>query len=188
MRSQVRFFMDAADERRFVDAIIEEPNTYLVNGPHWESSAVPLVQPDRLADADSYLMVWNKSEVPRLSARRLGDFFDAYNDKTTIQFLRSSLWDDEILTEGRIAVATDDKAIEQRYKRLRKIIQRTFENGILCWFHPGIPKSAKNPSKSDRSVWVGAGALAWLRTSRAHKFKQERNAHVEAILCAGSAS
>jgi hypothetical protein len=188
MRSQVRFFMDAADERRFVDAIIDEPNTHLVNGPHWKSSAVPLVEPDHLADAESYLMVWNKSEVPRLSAKRLGDFFEAYNDKTTIQFLRSLLWDDEILTEGRIAVASHDKAIEQRYKRLRKIIQRTFENGILCWFHPGFPKSAKNPSKADRSVWVGAGALAWLRASRSHKFKQERYAPVEAIPFAGWAS
>jgi hypothetical protein len=93
MRSQVRFFMDAGDERRFVDAILEEPNTFLVNGPHWETSTVPLVQPDRLADAGSYLMIWNGSEVPRLGAQRIGDCFEASNEKTTIQFLRSSLWE-----------------------------------------------------------------------------------------------
>jgi hypothetical protein len=188
MRSQVRFFMDAGDERRFADAIIEEPNTFLVNGPHWESATVPLVQPDRLTDADSYLMIWNRSEIPRLRAKRTGDSFEAFNDETTIQFLRSSMWDDSILTEGRIAIATDDEEIARRYKRLRKLVQLTFANGILCWFHPGAPRTAKNPSKPDRSVWVGSGALAWLRMSQAHKFKQERAARVEAVLCLNSPS
>jgi hypothetical protein len=184
MRSQVRFFMDADDERRFVDAIVEDPHTFLVNGPHWQSSAVPVVEPQNLASAESYLMIWNKAEIPRLRARKADGYWEAYNDRATIQFLRCELWDESILTEGRIAIATDDAAIERRYKRLRRQIHQTFRNEIVCWFHPGAPRTAKNPSEPDHSVWVGPGALAWLRGKDRRKFKQERTAPTEAIVCA----
>src|SRR5262249_54435101 len=156
-------FMDAGDEHRFVDAIVEEPHTFLVNGPHWQSSAVPVVEPEDLAGAGSYLMIWNKAEIPRLRAKKVDGYWEGYNDSTTIQFLRSQLWDESVLTEGRMAIATDDVHIERRYKRLRRVIQQTFRNRILCWFHSGAARTAKNPSEPDRSVWVGPGAVAWLQ-------------------------
>jgi hypothetical protein len=183
MRSQVRFFMNAADERRFADWIVEEPDTVLVNGPLWESAAVPVIEPLQLASAESYLMIWNKAEVPRLRAKRMADYWEAYNDSATIQFLRSRLWDGSILTEGRIAISSENEGIQRRYKRLRRIIQQTCRNEVVCWLHPGVPESAKNPSEPDRSVWVGAGALRWLRECKDHKFKKDRTALVEAIVC-----
>lgn len=185
MRSQVRFFMDAADEQRFVDAIVAESDTFLINGPHWNSSRVPLVDPRRLAGAESYLMIWNKKEVPRLRAKNMGDYWEAYNDSTTIQYLRSVLWDQAILTEGRIAIATDDPQIEGRYKRLRKVIKQICKNGVVCWYSPNSPKTEKNPSKPDRSVWIGPGALRWLQSSERHKFKLEPRDIVEAVVCNG---
>jgi hypothetical protein len=175
--------MDADDERCFVDAIVEEAHTFLINGPHWQSSAVPVVKPQDLESADSYLMIWNKAEIPRLRAKKADGYWEAYNDSTTIQFLRSRLWDESILTEGRIAIATDDAAIERRYKRLRRLVHQTFRNEIVCWLHAGAPRTAKNPSEPDRRVWVGPGALAWLRGKVGRKLKQERTAHTEALVC-----
>lgn len=185
MRSQVRFFLDAADEQEFASAVVEEPDTFLVNGPHWPSAAVPLVGPGQLSGADSYLMIWNKAEVPRLRAKRAGDYWEACNDRTTIQFLRSQLWDGTILTEGRIAIATEDERIARRYRRLRKVLRQTCRNKVVCWTHPGAPTSAKNPGKPDRNVWVGPGALRWLQEGGRHKFKQERYGLVEAVVCTG---
>lgn len=187
MQSQVRFFMDALDERRFVEAILEEPHTFLINGPHWKSSAAPLVSTQDLPRADSYLMIWNKAEIPRLRAKKMNGYWEAYNDAKTIQFLRSQLWDDAILTEGRIAVATDDGDIGRRFKRLRRVIQQVFRNEIVCWIHPSMPRTEKNPSPPDRSVWVGPGALAWFSSKAGRKLKQERNALTEAIVCPQSA-
>jgi hypothetical protein len=179
--------MDAGDERRFVDAIVAEPHTFLVNGPHWQSSAVPVVEPQDLASAGSYLMVWNQAETPGLRAKKVDGQWEAYNDSTTIQFLRSELWDESILTEGRMAIASDDVHIERRYKRLRRVIQQTFRNEIVCWIHPGAARTAKNPSAPDRQVWVGPGALAWLLGEVGRKFKQERSARTEAIVYTDSA-
>jgi len=179
--------MDAADERRFADVIVEETHTFLVNGPHWHSSRVPVVEPRDLADAESYLIIWNKAEVPRLRAKKRDDYWEAYNDSTTIQFLRSQLWHESILTAGRIAIATDNVKIERRYKRLRKVIQQSFRNEIVCWIHSAAARTAKNPIKPDRSVWVGPGALAWLHEKAGRKFKLERPAPTEAIVCRGSA-
>jgi hypothetical protein len=176
--------MDADEERRFVDGIVEEPHTFLVNGPHWQSSAAPVVEPQNLASAESYLMIWNKGEIPRLRAKKSDGYWEAYNDSTTIQFLRCELWDESILTEGRIAIATANVQIVRRYKRLRRVIHKTFRNEIVCWFHAGAPRPAKNPSEPDRSVWVGPGALAWLRGKVGRKFKQERTAPTEALVCA----
>jgi hypothetical protein len=178
--------MDAADERRFVDTIVEEPDTLLVNGPHWQSSAVPVVEPQDLAGAGSYLMIWNKTEIPRLRVKKVPGYWEAYNDSTTVQFLRSELWDESILTEGRIAIATDDVQIERGYRRLRRVIHRSFRNEIVRWFHSGAAKGAKNPSEPDRSVWVGPGAVAWLLGKVGRKFKQDRAALTEAIVCTDS--
>jgi hypothetical protein len=179
--------MEADDERRFVDAIVEEPHTILVNGPHWQSSTVPVVEPQDLASAGSYLMIWNKAEIPRLRAKKVDGYWEAYNDSTTIQFLRSDIWDESILTEGRIAIATYDVHIERRYKRLRRVIHQIFRNEIVCWIHPGAARTAKNPSAPDRCVWVGPSAVAWLVGKVGRKFKQERSARTEAILCTDSA-
>jgi len=187
MRSQVRFFMDAADERRFVDTVLEEPQTFLINGPHWKTPSVPVVVPENLSDAETYLMIWNKAVIPRLRAKRNNDYWEACNESTTIQFLRCRLRDEVVLTEGRIAVASDREGVERLYSRLRKIIQQTFKNQVICWFAPDAPRTAKNPSKPDPSCWVGPGALEWLRKSTRHRFKQDGVANVEGIECPGSA-
>jgi hypothetical protein len=185
MRSQVRFFMDAQDERAFIQAVVAEPDTVLVDGPPWKTAAIPLLDPARLPDS-SYLLIWNRAEASRLKAKASGDYWEPrYEEELTIQFLRSWLWDNCILCEGRIAVATTTvgaAAVERRYKRLRKMLQRMYQNEILCWWHPSGPTTEKNPSAPDASVWVGPGALAWLRSNPRHKFKQTRFNLSEAIL------
>jgi hypothetical protein len=175
--------MSSADERSFVGAIVKEAHTVLVNGPQWPSPAAPLVDPPQLAGAETYLLIWNKSEVPRLSAKRSGAYWEAYNEKTTIQFLRCQLWDESVLTEGRIAISTEDKHIQRRYQRLRQVIRQTCRNGLVCWLQPAAPRTAKNPSAPDRQVWVGPDALNWLRCSARHAFKQDRHGLTQAIIC-----
>jgi len=60
--------MSPADEQRFVGAIVKEAHTVLGNGPQWPSPAAPLVDPPHLTGAETYLLIWIISEVPRLSA------------------------------------------------------------------------------------------------------------------------
>jgi hypothetical protein len=188
MRSQVRFFMLAEDEKRFVQAILEEPHTVLVNGPQWDTADVPLLGAASLPSSAWYLLIWNRAEVPRLRVMRRDDCWEVSNEHTTIQFLRCQLWNKRILCAGRISVAPVGRALrlERRYKRLRKVIQNTCRNGVICWVDPRHPTSDKNPSEPDRQVWVGSRALEWLRQGRGHKFKLDRYSFVEAILCAES--
>jgi hypothetical protein len=187
MRSQVRFFMDVQDERAFIHAVAAEADTVLVDGPPWKTAAIPLLDPGHLPDS-SYLLIWNRAEAPRLKAKASGASWEPRREEElTIQFLRSWLWDNCILCEGRIAVATTTvqaAAVERRYKWLRKLIQSTYQNEILCWWHSSGPRTEKNPSAPDTSTWVGPGALAWLRSNPRHKFKQSRFSLSEAILVA----
>ncbi|MEX2118328.1 MAG: hypothetical protein WD847_01855 [Pirellulales bacterium] len=91
MRSQVRFFMDAADERAFIEAVVQEPSTVLVDGPDRDGRQAPLVAPFCLP--------------------------------------------------------------------------------VDAWYQ--LPQSAR--SEPDRSLWVGLGALQWLRGNADHKFKHDRH-------------
>jgi hypothetical protein len=126
MRSQVRFLMDPEDERAFIQAVLAEPETVLGDGPPWHTPDPPLLDPAHLP-ATSYLLIWNRREVPVLKAKKSGDVWEPVNEgNLTIQFLRSPLWDDNILCEGRIAVTTTSvrgAAVERRYRKLRKWIQ-----------------------------------------------------------------
>jgi hypothetical protein len=185
MRSQVRFFMHGEDEQHFVQAIVEEPHTLLVNGPQWDTADVPLLDPVNLPPSAWYVLIWNKAEVPRLRAKRRGECWEVSNEHMTIQFLRCQLWDNSILCEGRISIATVGRAqaLERRYKRLRKVIQHTFRNRVICWTTQKYPGSDKNLSEPDPQCWVGSGALEWLRHGRRHKFKLDRYSFLEGILC-----
>jgi len=184
MRSQVRFIMDAEDERAFIRAVVAEPETVLVSGPPWQSSDVPLLDPTRLPD-NYYLLIWHRREVPVLKAKKSNGVWELTNEgNLTIQFLRSRFWDKTILCDGRIAIATTSArgvAVERRYRKLRKWFQGTFRNNVVRWWHPPGPKTAKNPGAPDRTLWVGPSALQWLRSNSAHKFKQDRFGITEAI-------
>lgn len=188
MRSQIRFFMNADDERRFVKTILEEPDTFLINGPHWASSSVPLVTSAYLAGADHYLMIWNQAIVPRLQSKQVADYWEAYNASTTIQFLRCRLWDKAVLTEGRLTIATEIVGVIREYHRVQKLIRQTYQNGVVCWVNRNAPESTKHAAKPDASIWVGPGAMEWLRSNKQHQFKQSRNASSEAVLHAGIVS
>jgi hypothetical protein len=183
-RSQVRFIMDAEDERPFIRAIVAEPETVLVGGPPWQTSDAPPLDSTRLPN-NYYLLIWNRREVPVLKAKKSDGVWEVANEgNLTIQFLRSQFWDETILCEGRIAVATTSArsvAVERRYRKLRKWLQGAFRNNVVRWWHPLGPKTAKNPSEPDRTLWVGPSALQWLRSNSTHKFKQDRFGITEAI-------
>ena len=178
MRSQVRLFMDAADERAFVGEITRDPAAVLVDGPRWETREPPLLSPKRLPVRAGYVLIWSRADVPRLKTRRENDLWEVANESETVQFLRCRVWGGAVLTEGRIAVACPDgHPVERRYKALRRWIRSAFRNRVVCWTDPeGTVKGTP-----DASVWVGPGALAWLASDARRRFKQGRENRSEAV-------
>lgn len=186
MRSQVRFFMDADDERAFVDEVVRDLATVLVEGPRWEIRKPLLLNPKRLPARAGYVVIWNPADVPRLKTRRYpdGHGFEIANEPETIQFLRCCICDGTVLTEGRIAVACPDgHPVERRYKALRKWIRGTFRNRVVCW--TDAERTVRSPP--DATVWVSPGALAWLASDERRQFKQGRFYRSEAVLCDAAA-
>jgi hypothetical protein len=187
--------MHPDEEKRFVTMVLDEPGVVLVHGGNWPSRAPPLVR--SLDDIDDYapISIWCPEETPPPQVRYIesahGNFWDG--NVAAIQFLRSYIHDDAVLTEGRIAVAThwgseatcDDESarcLERRYKRLRKWFRANYANSVVAWHAPDSPRSPTNPGKPDPQVWVGEIALRWLRAPN-HSFKQCHTYKTEAILC-----
>src|SRR5260370_19404575 len=161
MRSEVVFVMHPSDEAEFVNLVIAEPGTVLVNGPTW-SSPRPPIKTD-IQSCGNYAMIWNPSETPALAGRHLrkenAEWWYCENEFLTIQFLRSGFqFGEPFLFEGRTALATTDKgggefhgpsahAIEERFKRLRKFIKKNYANGVIIWQNTSLPRSKTNPLK-----------------------------------------
>ena len=110
----------------------------------------------------------------------------------SVQFWRSQLHGD-VLTKGRLALSTTGFGLEERlppslvaeaealFRGFRRQIQKDYVNGVLQWLNPSLPPSATNPTRPDKTVWVGPAAARWWRASPEHKLKQFPDGAVEAI-------
>ena len=138
MRSEIRFFMTAVDESEFVRSLADLGAS---------------INEDRIVHHD------------------IGDVH--------LQFLRCRMTADT-LNEGRVALATSGFDLEQRYpaqhreaaehlfRQIRSRIKRSFGNDVVRWHNPNLPTSPTNPSKTDKSCWVGPDALRWWTSSATH--------------------
>jgi hypothetical protein len=138
MRSELRFVMHPEDENSLLRALLTDPSVLLIDGPRWKG-AKPEATRD-LSSIGSYCIVWSPDDLSELSA----DFIPTCNDwycrseHSTIQFLRSTLTG-AVLTEGRLAVATDTaqprtaSSVERRYRMLHRVIEKTYANAVVEW-------------------------------------------------------
>lgn len=198
MNSQLRFVMHPDDEREFAAQVLADPAVLLIDGPRWPAAAP---QTFRSLDAirSNYCILWSPEDRASLEARYIAGCNDWYcaSEDATVQFLRSELFADGVLTEGRIAVATGNasaqaaQGVERHYKALGRFVRKHYRNAVLRWcnpampFGPAVPGRSANPGKPDAQVWVGPHALQWLRDGSAQQLrtiKQSRNAVVEARL------
>ncbi|MCA8990123.1 MAG: hypothetical protein KDA78_20920, partial [Planctomycetaceae bacterium] len=187
MRSEVCFVMHPEDEKDFVRIITSEQGVVLVNGPKWDQPDPPVCHD--INRAGNYLMIWNPSETPGLTAnhhrKEDKEWWYCNNEHLTIQFLRSGFqYHEPYLFAGRIAVCTTSlektvhdpssaEQIERRFKSLRKQIQKTYRNSILIWQNPSLPRSRTNPQKPAPNVWIGPHAIQWLEEQPAERWVQQ---------------
>lgn len=196
MRSQLRFVMHPDDEQVFVAEVLREKSVVLIDGPRW-----PTQSPEPHHSLESvgwYCILWSTTDAPKLHAEFIPSCGDWYcrSEGATIQFLRSQLLG-SVLTEGRLAVATDEedpdiaRCVERRYRDLSRFIKKTYRNRTLRWFnptapaHPKTPGRSANPSDPDLSLWVGPFALQWLADDPGRCVKQDKGAVVFAELDRG---
>lgn len=125
------------------------------------------------------------------------DFIPSCNDwycrgeYATIQLLRSVITG-TVVTEGRFAIATDQASqqtatanVERRYNMLRRLIKKTYVNGVVHWRNPQVPQApagrdrSANPSNLDRSLWVGPSAMTWLTADPMRRIKITPNTLIE---------
>ena len=181
--------MHPDDERSFVDFLLQEEAVQFVDGPRWPTSAPPTTR-EISSLSSNYCIVWAKTDIKRLRAQFMRDCGDWYcsSEQATIQFLRSEMFESNVVTEGRIAVGTPSvptkgfpvegiERLERRYKLARKYIQSNFRNSALAWYssnHPRRKEGSKwiNPSEPDKQVWLGPIAEAWLRADTSRKLQQ----------------
>ena len=133
MNSQICFAMHPTDEREFENVLLCDSSIQFISGPRWKNE-IPSTSRS-LADIDSYCIVWSTSDTATLNADYIPSCNDWYcrSEYATIQFLRSEM-DDLVITEGRIAVITNEcegfpltsvKQLEKRFRKLRNFIKRT---------------------------------------------------------------
>lgn len=158
MRSEVRFFMHPDDEVLFVS---------------W-------VSPTAVVDL-------GRGYITHLRGR-----YALADDTGSIQFWRSQL-QEGVLTEGRIALATTRFGLEERlpltlvteseelFGRLKRQIKKNYINGLVRWWNPLLPAGPTNPTKLDRAVWLGPGALRWWKSAPGHKLKNLLQSPAEVI-------
>jgi len=194
MRGELRFIQHSNDERDFAAEILSDDSVQLIDGPRWKAQ-----NPQTFRSMEEiqghYCIIWSKQDRPSLSARYIQACNDWYCDAemVTIQFLRSQIVG-SIITEGRIAVSTNDvvepeaKGVERRFKFLSKFIKKNYMNSVVRWYSPDAPNApaaadrSANPSKPDPHVWVGPHALRWLCENRIRRVRQFTNAGAYARL------
>lgn len=185
MQGQVRFVMHPDDEQAFERELLAEKGLLFIDGPRWPSRTPRAVRSLASVRGD-YCILWHRADLAVLRAdhmEKIGDWY-CKSEYATIQFLRSRHVKN-VLTEGRLAVFTTGElsrtaaaAIDARYKRLRRYIQKNYTNKIVCWCNPKLPllsagpNRSANPSKPDAQVWVGPAALDWLRQRKTRRIKQ----------------
>jgi hypothetical protein len=182
MRSQLQFVMHPDDEARVMAELLRDPAVLLINGPRWKSATPPTTRD--VSAVGSYCIIWSPEDLPELFAEFIPSCNDWYcrAEYATIQFLRCSATDTAI-REGRFAISTGPANkrtaanVERRYKLLCRTIKKTYRNGIVQWRslnHPEAPAGpgrSANPSKPDRSLWVGPAAVTWLLAEPQRCFK-----------------
>jgi hypothetical protein len=184
--------MHPDDEALFVAEMLRDPEILLIDGPRWKTES-PASQRN-IEGIGNYCVVWSPEDFPTLTAKYIPTCNDWYcnSEFATIQFLRSTLDSDSVLTQGRIAIGTGDeesaKRVESRYKALRTFLKGHYVNSIVRWRNtnrPSAPASSSrsaNPSRPDRTLWVGPSALKWLKSKEGRSIKQSPNAFVEGNL------
>jgi hypothetical protein len=186
--------MHPDDEREFVDELLLDDSIVLINGPRWKTREPVAYR--SLEFIDYYCIIWCMKDLPALDAKFIPNCNDWYckSEGATIQFLRSCI-NGSVLTLGRLAVGTDSEtsevaqSVEQRYRRLRKFVQKRYRNKVLRWRNPELPANrasvgrSSNPSKPDNAVWIGLAALDWLEADPAtRRVKQWTSSIVEGEL------
>lgn len=197
MRTQVRFAMHPEDEQLFVDEILTDANAVFIDGPRWKNEKPEVYR--TIESTGYYCIIWSPKDKTLLQSEYIETCNDWYckSEFATIQFIRSSLHDENVLTEGRIAISTRHakgnesdisfaEPLEKRYKSLRKFIKKHFSNSIIIWENVKLPRSPKtstrsaNPSdKPDSSLWIGPAAIKWLKENPERCIKQSPTGFVE---------
>jgi hypothetical protein len=174
--------MHPADEAGLMSELLRDPAVLLIDGPRWKSST-PSTTRD-ISAVGGYCIIWSPGDLPQLPARYIPSCNDWYctAEYATIQFVRCSLADTTI-RQGRLAISTGPANertaanVEHRYKSLARAIKKTYLNSIVRWRNPDLPEApatpgrSANPSKPDRSLWVGPAAMTWLRADRQRHIK-----------------
>jgi hypothetical protein len=171
VQSQLRFVMHPDDELCLLQELFLDQDVLLIDGPRWRSQ-----EPVRTRDISQiarYCIIWSPKDLAKLSAEYMPACHDwvCRSGSATIQFLRSTI-SQTTISDGRLAIGTDpDQAsaigVERRYKALSKFIKKSYANSVVQWRnpefpeHPATPTRSANPSKPDRSLWVGPAAMTW---------------------------
>jgi hypothetical protein len=196
MSSQIRFVMHPDDEKAFVAALVAEEGVHLIDGPRWKSQVPRLARSIEEISGD-HCIVWCGSDGAPLQARLVEASGHWYctSEQTTLQFLRSCM-EDDLITEGRLALgdrsddaeSPADKLVLRRFHRLRDRIRKTYTNKLARWSNPGLPFRPAgpgrfaNPSPPDAQLWIGPGAIAWLRERPGRSIRQDLYMRVEAVI------
>jgi hypothetical protein len=190
VRSQLRFVMHPDDESALVAELLRDPAVLLIDGPRWKTATPPTTR--NLSAIGSYCIIWSPEDLPELPAKFIPTCNDWYcrAEYATIQFLRCEIAE-MVVTEGRLAISTGPANkttaanVERRYRLLRRTIQETYQNSVIRWHNPNLPKApagpsrSANPSEPDRSLWVGPTAMSWLAGDAARRIKQFLQSSVE---------
>jgi hypothetical protein len=193
VRSQLRFVMHPDDECPLVADLLRDPAVLLVDGPRWKAATPPITRD--LSAVGRYGIIWSPEDLPVLPAEFIPTCNDWYcrGEYATIQFLRSQVTG-TVITEGRFAISTEAAQkitaanVERRYGVLRRAVQKTYTSSVVRWRNPnlletaGTPSRSANPSKPDRSLWVGPVAMAWLAADAARRIKQAPRGLVEGTI------
>jgi hypothetical protein len=193
VKSEVRFVMHRNDEATLEAQLLSDPAVLLVDGPRWKTATPPTTR--NLSTAGWYVIIWSPQDLAELPA----EFIPACNDwyckgeYATIQFLRSQTAG-TVITEGRFAISTAPTQktaaanVERRYRLLRRAVQRSYMSSVVRWRNPVLPEApggasrSPNPSKPDRSLWVGPAAMDWLEADPARRIKQFPTSVVEGTI------
>jgi hypothetical protein len=182
--------MHPNDESALVAELLRDPAVFLVDGSGWKTAAPPATR--NLSAVGHYCIIWSPEDLAELAAEFIPTCNDRYcrAEHATIQFLRSQV-SGTVITEGRFAISTGPAQkttaanVERRYNLLRRAIQKTYLTAVVRWRNPNLPQTpggpsrSANPSKPDRSLWVGPAGITWLGADPTRVIKPFLTSHVE---------
>jgi hypothetical protein len=173
VKSQLRFVMHPDDETSLIADLLRDQEVLFIDGPRWKSAEPETTR--NISQIGYYCIIWSPADLPRLAAKFIPSCNDWYcrSEYATIQFLRSTISGNAI-SDGRLAIGTDSanqpsaNGVKLRYKAMAKFIKKSCANSVIQWRNPELPEApagpsrSANPSKVDRSLWVGPAAMKWL--------------------------